>query len=71
MESAAGYLPGRNLAQHDDTDNIICNIPFILFSPQYGDTALHDASRKGHPEVVKLLLQSHADMNVKNKVSTE
>ena len=69
MESAAGYLPGRNLAQHDDTD--ICSIPFILFSLQYGDTALHKASRYGHPEVVKLLLQSDANVNVIDKVSTE
>ena len=71
MESAAGYLPGRNLAQHDDTDIILCNIPFILFSPQDGDTALHKPSRYGHLEVVKLLLQSHTDVKVKDKVSTK
>ena len=76
MESAAGYLPGKNdLYQHDDTDKLCdkCHyiIAFILFSPQYGDTALHKASSNGHPEVVKLLLQSHAYMNVKNDVSTE
>ena len=46
-------------------------IAFILFSPQNGDTALHKASRYGHPEVVKLLLQSHADVNVKDNVSTK
>ena len=46
-------------------------IAFMLFSPQYGDIALHKASRSesGHPEVVKLLLQSHADVNAKDKVS--
>jgi ankyrin repeat protein len=41
----------------------------FVFSPQYGDTALHEASSNGHPEVLKLLLQSHADVNVKNRVS--
>ena len=50
---------------------ISVTIAFILFSPQYGDTALHWASIKGHPEVVKLLLQSDADVNAKNNVSTE
>ena len=50
-------------------DNI--TTAFILFSPQYGGTALHIASGHGHPEVVKLLVQSHADVNVKNIVSTE
>ena len=43
----------------------------MLVSPQYGSTALHIASINGHPEVVKLLLQSHADVNVKDNVSTE
>ena len=46
-------------------------IAFILFSPQSGDTALHRASRYGHPEVVKLLLQSHADVNDQNNVSSK
>ena len=41
------------------------------FSPQSGNTALHWASVNGHFEVVKLLLQSHADVNDKNIVSTE
>ena len=50
---------------------ISVTVAFIYFSPQYGNTALHLASRNGHPEVVKLLLQSHADVNVKNNVSTE
>ena len=39
--------------------------------PQYGNTALHYASMKGHPEVVKLLMQSHTNVNIKNNVSTE
>ena len=67
---------GGFLAAHSGLDRrgsilLSVTIAFILFSPQYGNTALHDAFWKGHPEVVKLLLQSHADMNVKNKVSTE
>ena len=33
-------------------------------------TPLHWASQNGHPEVVKILLQSQADVNVKSKVST-
>ena len=50
---------------------ILCYVISVLFSPQSGDTALHDASRYGCLEVVKLLLQSHADVNGKNKVSIE
>ena len=46
-------------------------IAFILLSPQYGKTALYHASINGYYEVAKLLLQSHADVNVKDKVSTE
>ena len=42
-----------------------------MFSPQYDSTALHYASLEGHPEVVKLLVQAHAYMNVKDYVSTE
>ena len=53
---------------------IVTIIAFILLksiSPQYDSTALHYASLKGHPEAVKLLVQSHANMNVKDNVSTE
>ena len=42
-----------------------------MFFPQYGNTPTHWASMKGHPEVIKLLVQSHTNMNVKNNVSTE
>jgi ankyrin repeat protein len=65
MESAAGYR---------DTDMNVIHVSvanaFIL-SPQRGNTALHYASEKGHPEVIQILVQSHADVNVKNNVSTE
>ena len=43
----------------------------FMLSPQYGRTALYDAFTNGHLEVVKLLLQSHADVNIKKNVSTE
>ena len=46
-------------------------ISITIAFTQDGNTALHYASLYGHPEVVKLLLQSHADVNVKNKVSSE
>ena len=47
-------------------------ITFIeCFSTQHGNTALHYASEEGHPAVVKLLVQSHADVNIKGYVSTE
>ena len=42
-----------------------------MFSPQSGNSPLHWASIKGHPEVVKLLVLSHANVNIKNNVSTE
>ena len=38
---------------------------------QNDETPLHLASWGGNPEVVKLLVQSHANVNVKNNVSTE
>jgi hypothetical protein len=53
---------------------IVTIIAFILsynIFPQYGSTALHWASEKGHPEAVKTLVQSHADVNVRDDVSTE
>jgi ankyrin repeat protein len=65
-----GHHSVINLDQHnyDNTDMLLL---LSYFSPQSGDTALHDASNKGHPEVVQILVQSHADVNVKNRVSTE
>ena len=41
------------------------------FSPQSGDTALHKASWNSHLGVIKLLLESHANVNVKDNVSIE
>ena len=48
-----------------------CLYCFHAFPPQDSDTALHQASKEGYPEVVKLLLQSQDDVNVKDNVSTE
>jgi ankyrin repeat protein len=54
---------------------MIVTIAFItlknVFPSQNGYTALHWASEEGHPKVVKLLVQSHANVNVKDNVSTE
>ena len=35
---------------------------------QDGGTALHDAASEGHAEIVKLLLDYHAAVDVTNKV---
>ena len=79
MESAVGYISARDkLDQRDDTDIYEISVAIILLLLSYcfphtqdGDTALHYASINGHLEVVKLLLQSHADVNIKGRVSTE
>ena len=35
---------------------------------QYGDTALHKAASRGHLEIIKLLIDYHAAVDVTNKV---
>ena len=49
----------------------IINIFHKYFPTQYDKTALHYASEKGHLKVVMLLIQSHADVNIKGYVSTK
>ena len=48
-----------------------CYYCFSYFYSQSGETALHWASRKGLPKVVQVLVQAHADVNIKDRVSTE
>ena len=52
---------------------VIITFTFITFkqefSSQYGNTVLHWAAKGGHSEVVKLLVQSQANLNIKNYVS--
>ena len=42
-----------------------------MFSSQDGQTALHHASSNGHTDVVKLLVDSGAQLDHKDNVSTE
>ena len=39
-----------------------------LFSVQFGHTALYSSSKKGHVEVVQLLLKSYANTKICNEV---
>ena len=40
-----------------------------LDTVQDGSTALHVATREGHCEIVRMLLEAKADVNVQNNVS--
>ena len=59
-----------------DYQDSVCNnitIVFIVFKmvfSQNGATPLHGAAGLGHIELVKLLLLSHAKLNIKDNVST-
>ena len=60
-----------------DYQNSVCNnvvIVFIVFKmvfSQNGQTPLHGAANFGHVEPLKLLLLSHAKLNIKDNVSTD
>ena len=45
------------------------NFSSSLDTVQDGSTALHVAARKGHCEIVRMLLGAKADVNVQNTVS--
>ena len=59
-----------------DYQDSVCNniiIVFIVFKmilSQSGQAPLHHAAGRGHIELVKLLLLSHAKLNTKTNVST-
>ena len=59
-----------------DYQNSVCNniiIVFIVFKmvfSQNGQAPFHHAAGPGHIELVKLLLLSHAKLNIKDNVST-
>ena len=42
-----------------------------MFPSQVGQTALHFASSDGHRDIVKLLLDGGAQLDIKERVSTE
>ena len=47
--------------------NFICSFGFTLYQ-QDGYTALHAASQEGYCEVVNMLLEAKADVNLKDNV---
>ena len=48
---------------------VVMNLMFIPLLDQVGFTALHHASQQGHYEVVRLLLEAKAIVNIQNMVS--
>ena len=77
MESAAGYMPGRNLDQHMTLAYFsvhlymqweglinwwICLILYVSLL-QDNVTALYFASKHNHPKIIKFLLERGAQVN--------
>ena len=49
---------------------VLCLVCFItVISPQYSGTPLYHASSRGHTDVVRLLLENKADLNIGDTVS--
>ena len=47
----------------------MCN--YCVCMLQFGETALHIASEKGHTEIVQVLLSNGSDVNRQTKVNIE
>ena len=48
---------------------ICINLSFVTYKhTQWGETAVYNASNQGYSEVVKLLVQAGADLELQNKV---
>ena len=50
--------------------NILTSIHLIFHFKQDGSTALIYAAEKGHSDVVSLLVEAHADINLPDEVMT-
>ena len=49
--------------------HVVCIVYSLLSIIQVGRTALMEASYKGHTEVVKVLVEAKADLNITDKVN--
>ena len=49
--------------------HVVCIVYSLLSIIQYGRTALMRASDEGHTEVVKVLVEAKADLNITDKVN--
>ena len=49
--------------------HVVCIVYSLLSIIQYGGTALMWASAGGHTEVVKVLVEAKADLNITDKVN--
>ena len=49
--------------------HVVCIVYSLLSIIQYGGTALMRASARGHTEVVKVLVEAKADLNITDQVN--
>ena len=49
--------------------HVVCIVYSLLSIIQYGVTALMEASARGHTEVVKVLVEAKADLNITDQVN--